>query len=362
MKRKIWMTTLICSLMYSMTAFAGGFSFDGDRITYVNEDGSRVTGWLQDGDGKWYHFDEDGYASVGWYEENGKRYYFRIGSGSMIADRTITLDGAVYRFDGDGASTRLPDHYVGWMKDDRNWYYRLSDGRFVTDGWKMIDGTWYFFDNEGYMKTGKLERGDAFYYLKEDGAMAREETLTIDGIPYEFDRSGAGTATWPYKPITVIPPEEEKSELNKTLDRMCDQILAGITNAGMTKRQKAEAIYSWIRGHFRYAGNSATRDWVQEAYQGLIRRRGDCYTYFSVSQALLTRCGIQSIEVIRYTDNHHYWNLVNCGDGWYHFDATPRARGGYFCLWTDQQMLTYSAYDDGCFTFDLDLYPRTPLQ
>ena len=80
MKGKIWMVILACSLMYSMTAFAGGFSFDGDRITYVSEDGSRVTGWFQDGDGNWYHFDEDGYARVGWYEENGKRYYFRIGS------------------------------------------------------------------------------------------------------------------------------------------------------------------------------------------------------------------------------------------------------------------------------------------
>lgn len=142
---------------------------------------------------------------------------------------------------------------------------------------------------------------------------------------------------------------------------MADAVLAGIVNDSMTQRQKAEAVYAWIRGSFRYSGHSATRDWVQEAYQGIRRRHGDCYTYFAVSQELLTRCGIPCIEVIRYTDNDHYWNLVQLEDGsWYHFDTTPRRAGGYFCLWTDAQMLDYSARHGNSFAFDRSLYPPTP--
>lgn len=125
-------------------------------------------------------------------------------------------------------------------------------------------------------------------------------------------------------------------------------------------RTAHQAIYNWVRGNIRYSGASATRDWVQEAYQGLRLRRGDCFTYYSVSQLLLSRAGIAGIEVVRSTDNHHYWNLVNIDGSWYHFDATPRRAGGYFFLWTDDQMEQYSRQHGGCFTFDRRLYPATP--
>lgn len=46
---------------------------------------------------------------------------------------------------------------------------------------------------------------------------------------------------------------------------MADQILSEIINDAMDQRQKAEAIYNWVRGNIRYSGASATRDWVQEA-------------------------------------------------------------------------------------------------
>ncbi len=78
---------------------------------------------------------------------------------------------------------------------------------------------------------------------------------------------------WPYKAVTEIPPENEKTELHRTCDQMADQILSEIINDAMDQRQKAEAIYNWVRGNIRYSGASATRDWVQEAYQGLRLRR-----------------------------------------------------------------------------------------
>ena len=67
-----------------------------------------------------------------------------------------------------------------------------------------------------------------------------------------------------------------------------------------------------------------------------------------------------SIEVIRYTDNDHYWNLTQCDGQWYHFDTTPRSWGGSFCLLTDAEMLAYSHAHGGCFEFDRSLYPPTP--
>lgn len=209
-----------------------------------------------------------------------------------------------------------------------------------------------------------------------DQTVLKNSEKEIDGILYRFDETGRGSMVsqrpsapsmnfipgedWPYKAVTEIPPENEKTELHRTCDQMADQILSEIINDAMDQRQKAEAIYNWVRGNIRYSGASATRDWVQEAYQGLRLRRGDCFTYYSVSQLLLSRAGIAGIEVVRSTDNHHYWNLVNIDGSWYHFDATPRRAGGYFFLWTDDQMEQYSRQHGGCFTFDRRLYPATP--
>lgn len=360
---------VLCSCLLWGVVFQGGslvsygeeLTFEDGRLVCVDEDGTRKIGWYQDEDGNWYYFNEEGYVWVGWYQVDGNWYYSRPESGRMVADRTVALDGGIYWFDENGVSTRLSDNYTGPMRDDLGWRYRLPDGVFLTNGWREMEGNWYYFDEGGHAQTGLLELDGVQYYFKENGVMARNERIKIGEDTYDFDENGAGTYFWPYKPITVIPPEEEKTELHRAVDQMCDQILAGITTPAMTKRQKAEAIYAWIRRNFRYAGSSASRDWVAEAYQGFRRRHGDCYTYFSVSQALLTRCGIQCIEVIRSTDNHHYWNLVNCGDGWYHFDATPRRAGGYFCLWTDAQMQNYSRSIDYCFEFDHSLYPATPL-
>ena len=199
-----------------------------------------------------------------------------------------------------------------------------------------------------------------FCSLVPVGALAADDMEPVTEESAAFDETGAATRETSYRSPVVIPPEEEKSETHKIVDAMCDDILAGIINDAMTERQKLNAIYWWVRGHFSYGGHSATRDWVQEAYQGLRRHHGDCYTYFAVTQALLTRAGFPSIEVIRYTDNDHYWNLTQCDGQWYHFDTTPRSWGGSFCLLTDAQMLAYSRAHGGCFAFDQSLYPPTP--
>ena len=357
MKTRIFLFSIMFSCLFTITSAAAAVYHDGTGFRCRGDDGTDLTGWYQDGEnGPWYYFDEDGYAHNCWLTYKNKTYYLRPMDGTMRASQRMTLDGRVWEFDEDGAGTMLPVNYTGWMLDDVTWYYRLADGTFVTDGWKQIDGEWYYFDEEGYMKTGLINDGGATYYLYDSGAMAHDTQVTVGGVTYTFDSSGA--AAWPYKAITTVAPDQE--EMWQTVSAMADSILAGIVNNNMTNRQKAEAIYAWVRGSFTYSGHAATRDWVLEAYNGFRRRHGDYFTYYSVSAALLMRCGIPCIEMLRYTDNGHYWNLVQIDGSWYHFDATPRRLGGYFCLWTDAQMLNYSASHGNCFAFDMSLYPRTP--
>ncbi len=383
MKKRVAVLVWAFSALFAAEAYAGRLEHDGAGVRYINDDNSVKIGWHQEGAaGPWYYFGGDGYAVTGWLSDGGKSYYLRPESGQMMADRITTLGtNIVYRFEADGACTAMWEAYDGWMRDDAGWYYRTPEQSYAV-GWKKIDGEWYYFDEAGYMKTGLVEAGGDLYFLEDSGIMVHDDSRTVGGVTYYFgssggagvgaeqaaaaaaaapENTGAAYGEWPFKPITPIPPEDQKSEFHRSVDAMADAVLAGIVNDSMTQRQKAEAVYAWIRGSFRYSGHSATRDWVQEAYQGIRRRHGDCYTYFAVSQELLTRCGIPCIEVIRYTDNDHYWNLVQLEDGsWYHFDTTPRRAGGYFCLWTDAQMLDYSARHGNSFAFDRSLYPPTP--
>lgn len=247
--------------------------------------------------------------------------------------------------------------------ENGKWYYQNPDKSYPASQWLEIKKVWYYFDEEGYMKTGWIKDGENKYYADETGARVADTTLTIDGIQYTFDENGVCEAN--YKQPTVIPPEEEKTETHHAVDAMADKVLAKITNEKMSKKEKATAIYSWVRSNIRYVSSSQKGDWVKAAYDGFRKKSGDCYTYYSVALALLSRADIPSIEVIR-LDGHHWWNLVDCGDGWYHFDTTPRSSGGTFCLLTDAQLAEYSdkhvtsRMPYGTHGFDTKLYPPTP--
>lgn len=270
-----------------------------------------------------------------------------------------TLAAASYVESGPGVQ-------LSWRQDERGWWYRFQDGSYPCDSWLKANGEWYHFDGEGYMQTGWIEDAGVYYYLSDSGAMLHDTTLELDGTEYSFDASGAASGKPQSELKSVVNgvnmiAEEQKSDVHRAADEMADSIISRITNESMNQRQKAEAVYAWIRGSFKYRNHaSATRDWPTEAYQALRRRSGDCYSYYATANLLLSRCGIPCIEVIRSTDADHYWNLVNIDGSWYHFDTTPRSIGGYYCLWTDAQMRSFSARHRGCFEFDSALYPSTP--
>lgn len=145
-----------------------------------------------------------------------------------------------------------------------------------------------------------------------------------------------------------------------------DEILAAITTPGMTDRQKASAIYTWCVGHLRYSTATAhlMDKFIEAAYSGFTTHIGNCYTYYAVASALLTRAGIENMEIQR--DNPyapHYWNLVKIDGNWYHLDTCPKWKSHPIktFLLTDWQVKQYSLYElEGYYSFDESLYPATP--
>ena len=195
--------------------------------------------------------------------------------------------------------------------------------------------------------------------------------LTIDSSAVNLKKEGSyqvyytatdvsGNTTTKAVTFTVAQRTEDYVSKDQ-LDALLDEVLEDIITEDMTQHEKARAIYDWTKYKISYVNYPDMSDWVSAAYQGIKNRRGDCFIYYSTAQALLTRAGIENQRVVK-TGGGHYWNLVNLGNGWYHFDTTPRRGGGDFFMLPDAQIEEYSRNNNNSHIWDRDQYPATPLE
>ena len=214
---------------------------------YTDKNGVAVTGWKKIA-GTWYRFWSDGYMahdewaedSAGWMYlgSNGKPYYskwlkyegewYYLKANGYRATDWCKIDGVWYRFKEDGKMI-----HDDWEYDSVGWFYLGSDGKpyrnkwlnhegdwlYYKDNcyearseWLKIGGYWYSFDEFGRMRTnywaddsvgrcwmdsdGHISKSrfvtfDGYtYYIKANGYMAHDETLTIEGKTYSFGPDG----------------------------------------------------------------------------------------------------------------------------------------------------------------------------
>ena len=179
-----------------------------------------------------------------------------------------------------------------------------------------------------------------------------EGTYPITYIARDF----AGNETTVMANITVRPKVYDENEVYA----LADSVLASIITPDMSPEQKLEAIYSYNQSHIAYISHSEKDNWVRAAYEGLAEGRGDCYVYACTAKVLLTRAGITNMDIEKIPSRtSHYWNLVNLGYGWYHFDTTPRTSGHpHICMWTEEQLMEYSAAHYNSHNYDHSLYPE----
>ena len=124
-----------------------------------------------------------------------------------------------------------------------------------------------------------------------------------------------------------------------------------------TPRERMESIYRYCHDEIRYVSTSDKSDWLAAAGSGLVGHKGDCYVYAMAAKVLLTRAGIANRDIAKIpTETLHYWNLVDIGEGWHHFDATRRADGATFCYLTDSELMAYSDAHGGTHAYDRTVY------
>ena len=192
-----------------------------------------------------------------------------------------------------------------------------------------------------------------------------EIPLEVDSSKVNINKTGTYPVTYTARDLagnvstvtvnlTVKPKEYSEAEINA----IADGILVKIINDGMTPLEKTRAIFNYITKHISYISHSEKGNYLRAAYEGLVDGKGDCYVYACTSKVLLTRAGISTIDISKIpAETSHYWNLVNLGEGWYHFDTTPRKDHPVIFMWSDAQMMDYSARHKDSHNYDHSLYP-----
>ena len=158
--------------------------------------------------------------------------------------------------------------------------------------------------------------------------------------------------------VTVTLSIVEESYDTATVYALASQVLAQITTPDMNDMQKLSAIYWWVKRNIAYTESNNKDNWTKAAYYGLALHKGDCYTYCMTSKALLDAAGITNMVIDTVPlRNIHFWNLVDIGEGWRHFDTTPRFGGGEFLYLDDATITAYSNAHHNSHIYDRTRFP-----
>ena len=77
--------------------------------------------------------------------------------------------------------------------DNKTYYMQAGGG--VTVGLYDVKGKTYYFNSDGVMMTGFVDiDGNSYYFsAKQNGAMVKSRTVTINKVTYNFDDNGVAT-------------------------------------------------------------------------------------------------------------------------------------------------------------------------
>lgn len=225
---------------YMTPAMATGYQHlqgkDGKMHYYYfgDKNGYMLTGWKQDSDGAWHYLKaSDGSAITGFATIEDTLYYFEKNGNMAIGNFTVdqTYDGyaksnghvltnvfleqqnnwgdtfrlfiddtgmtrtGMFYLTGDYPlyvpTTKYPDTEGKAAKQgtvSTNAGYAVEDGVLARDKFVTIDGHSYYFGTDYKMKTGIIQRDGKIYGISETGELYKGET-EIDGNTYYFDLS-----------------------------------------------------------------------------------------------------------------------------------------------------------------------------
>lgn len=178
-------------------------------------------------------------------------------------------------------------------------------------------------------------------------------TIVYSAVDSAGNRASVSTVLHVMKATIELATEE-------SVNAEADKILASLLTSDMSQLDQAKAIYDWCHSKIAYSDGTPKTTWVEGAYRGLVDRKGDCYVYAATAKCLLTRAEIKNMDIERIPSGNsmHYWNLIDIGEGWRHFDTCRRKDGSTFFYKTDAEIKEYSDAHNGTHNYDRELYPE----
>ena len=196
----------------------------------------------------------------------------------------------------------------------------------------------------------------------------KDITLSVDSSKVDYKTAGtypvvysatdrAGNKVEVKASVTVSKEMYTQAQV----DELARKVYNSIITPGMSDMDKLTAIYYWVRRNTRYQHATNHSDYLKAAYTGFTTHTGDCYVYASQSKALLDVAGIKNMMIDTYPlRDIHFWNLVDIGEGWRHFDTVPRQAGGVFLYWDDASITAYSNAHGNSHIYDRNRFPAIP--
>lgn len=202
----------------------GIFWVSDDSKNYLAQPSGSVVlnhaGWFKSTEnGATYYFDEEyNVAFSGFYEIDGKTYYFdydgKMQTGAFEAWDAESGDLKVFYANANGVIEKKQ----GWLQVDSKWKYIKEDNTWAKNEFLKVNGSTYYFDCDGIMQKGIFEvyseedgtnyyyyagesgaivtqkqwlsKGSVWYYIKENGKLAKNELAEINGKTYYFSEEG----------------------------------------------------------------------------------------------------------------------------------------------------------------------------
>lgn len=144
-----------------------GWQKNGDKWSYLSDQGEAVRGWVKDKN-KWYYLDDTGWKTD-WAKVNGKWYYFNKKGEMTTGWLKWGKDWFYLHNSGDMATN--------WIKDSNTWYHLKANGAMST-GWLKSGGYWYHLNTNGMMSVGWKRVNNDWFYFYKDGHMAANTVIS----------------------------------------------------------------------------------------------------------------------------------------------------------------------------------------
>lgn len=325
----------------------GFITVDDKEYYYVENDGSRFSGWMQVGDsysyfdedgvkaygwtnieGAKYYFDENGYMLTGWQELDGGKKYFN--ANGVLALGAQSIAGAVYLFDASGNLVTGD----GWYNMAGKKYYRLGEGKIAT-GWQNFDNNTYYLGSDGAMTIGMRTINGNMYYFYNDGIMARDTKID----KYDIDANGVMT-----NPFQTITPANLDAYIQVLLD---------------TYGRDTLSIFKYCRNNFWYKYREKS-DVNSMACRMINNGSGACWDYAALCYKMLTAAGYNCQIVVgkgAYYAEHN-WIIIETSPGvWRHMD--PERQGLWVYMMTDAELDALDGSSRGIrYQWDHSAYPN----